>query len=132
MQTPPPPTNYPRSNPLDDRSVLKEVAVAQRQVMYCVLGQVCVGILNGVATATSLTALALFDGVLALALLVFMIISVVKLVNALGLSAVLWVILMFVPCVSLIALLMLSQKATTRLQQAGIKVGLMGADPNSI
>jgi hypothetical protein len=100
--------------------------------MYCVLGQVGVGVLNGVAVAGQIPALSMVDLVLGLGLLVFMIMSVVKLAKALGLSEVLYAILMFVPCVSLIVLLSLSGKATAQLKQAGIKVGLMGADPNSI
>lgn len=135
MQTPPPgspPSNYPRPNLTDDRQVLREVAISQRQIMYCVLGQIAIGILNFVASAAKIPALAYVDMVLALGLLVYMIISVIRLAKALDLSQVLYAILMFVPCVSLIVLLMLSGKATARLTQAGIKVGLLGADPNSI
>ncbi len=133
MQTPPDGTvAYPRQNPNDDRLVLKEVAVTQKHILYCVLGQFGVGILNAIAGAAQLTALAFLDIALALGLLVFMIISVIKLTKALNLSAVIYAILMFVPCVSLIVLLILNGKATERLKQAGIKVGLLGADPNSI
>jgi hypothetical protein len=39
---------------------------------------------------------------------------------------------MIVPCISLITLLVVNQKATTYLQQHGVKVGLLGASPNSI
>jgi len=72
------------------------------------------------------------DMFLALGLVVFMIISVIKLARALSLSPVLYAILMIIPCVSLLVLLSLSGKATKLLTQAGIKVGLLGADPNSI
>ena len=61
-----------------------------------------------------------------------MVLSVFRLSKALKLSLVLYAILMFIPCVSLIVLLSLSGKATVLLRQAGIKVGLLGADPHSI
>jgi hypothetical protein len=115
-----------------DRQVLREVAISQRQVMLCVLGQIVIGVLNGVASAAKIPALGFVDLFLLLGVFIFMIISVLRLAKALGLSQVLYVILMFIPCVSLIMLLILSQKATTHLQQAGIKVGLLGANPDSI
>ena len=135
MQTPPPtspPSNYPRPGLSDDRQVLREVAVSQRQILFCVLGQIGIAILNGVAAAGKIPALSMVDMFLAVGLLIYMILSVIRLAKALGLSQVLYAILMFVPCVSLIVLLLLSGKATARLTQAGVKVGLLGADPNSI
>ncbi len=136
MQNLPPqepvPSNYPRPNLIDDRQVLKEVAVAQRQVLLCVLCQFGIVILNFASGFAKLPILGLVAIVLALALLVFMVISVSRLARALGLSSLLFIICMFIPCVSLIALLILSQKATTRLQAAGLKVGLLGANPDSI
>jgi len=100
--------------------------------MYCVLGQFGIVIGNLIASNAHLPALFYFDMVLAVGLLVFMIMSVIGLSKALGLSPVVYVILMFIPCVSLIMLISLSGKATTILKQAGIKVGFLGADPNSI
>jgi len=100
--------------------------------MLCVLGQIGLAVLNGVATAGKIQALSLAVFVVGLGLLVFMILSVTRLAKALDQSPVLYAILMIIPCVSLIMLLVLSGKATTRLSQAGIKVGLLGADPNSI
>jgi len=100
--------------------------------MYCVLGQFGIAFGNIIASNAHLPVLFYFDMVLAVGLLVFMIMSVIGLSKALGLSPVVYVILMFIPCVSLIMLISLSGKATTILKQAGIKVGFMGADPNSI
>jgi len=135
MQTPPVDSgqsNYPRPGLDYDRQVLREVAISQKQIMYCVLGQLEIGVLNGVANAGKMPMLSLIALPLAVGLLVFMIVSVVRLAKALNLSQVLYAILMFIPCVSLLVLLSLSGKATGVLRQAGIKVGLMGADPNSI
>jgi len=39
---------------------------------------------------------------------------------------------MIVPCISLIVLLVINQKATSYLQQNGVRVGFFGANPNSI
>jgi len=41
-------------------------------------------------------------------------------------------LLMIVPCISLITLLVVNQMATSYLQQRGVKVGFMGANPNQI
>ena len=98
----------------------------------CVLAQLGVVILNGVVVSTRTPALAIGIVVVVFGLLIFMVLSVIKLASALNQSAVLYAILMFVPCVSLITLFVLSGKATARLQEAGVKVGLLGADPNSI
>jgi hypothetical protein len=135
METPlpgPMQSNYPRQNAADDPVVLREVALSQKQVLYCVLAQLGLGIFNGVARAGHIPGLGIVVGLLALALLVYMVVSVVRLCKSLGLSPVIYAILMFIPCVSLVFLVILSQKATSRLQKAGLKVGLMGADPNAI
>jgi len=100
--------------------------------MYCVLGYLGLIVLNFIVAATHIGALSFLELLLWLALLIFMILSVVRLAKALSQSQVLYAILMFIPCVGLLVLLSLSGKATKQLQQAGIKVGLMGADPNSI
>jgi hypothetical protein len=116
---------------MDDRQVLRDVAAGQRQIVFCILGQFGIGILEGVVVAGHPT-LFIINLFLGLAVLVFMIISVLKLAGALGQSQIMYVILMFIPCISLIMLLVLNRQATKRLQQAGIKVGLLGADPNAI
>ena len=100
--------------------------------MYFVLAQFGLLALNMVQIQAHIIALVFLLLALAVALLVYEIIAVVRLSKALGEPAIVYAILMFIPCVSLVMLLFLSGKATTRLKQAGIKVGLMGADPNSI
>jgi hypothetical protein len=47
-------------------------------------------------------------------------------------TVVLLALLMLVPCLGLIGLLVVNQKATNVLKKNGITVGLFGADPNSI
>lgn len=41
-------------------------------------------------------------------------------------------LLTLVPCIGLIVLIIVNQKATTVLRQNGLKVGLLGADPNAV
>jgi hypothetical protein len=41
-------------------------------------------------------------------------------------------VLMPIPCVALLTLLIINGKATKFLQQRGVKVGLMGVNPNTI
>ncbi len=53
-----------------------------------------------------------------------------ELINA-GIG-VLCAILMFVPCISLIVLLVINQKATAFLQSNGIRVGFLGTSPDNI
>jgi hypothetical protein len=48
------------------------------------------------------------------------------------LVAVLCAPLMFIPCVNLLVLLVFNQQATSRLKEAGFKVGLLGANPDDI
>ncbi len=45
-------------------------------------------------------------------------------------GAVVCIALMFMPCINLLTMVALSSMATSRLKKAGIKVGLLGANPN--
>jgi uncharacterized membrane protein (GlpM family) len=69
-----------------------------------------------------------------LAIAGFSIVSVALLASRLMNTAVavLCGILVLFPCISLITLLIVNQKATTYLQQHGVKVGFLGANPNTI
>ncbi len=100
--------------------------------MFCILGQIGVFVLIVGAAASNVPLLSTLGLLLILGLLIYMIISVIRLVKALDESVVLYAILTLVCGLSLIVLIILSQRATKRLTQAGIKVGLLGADPNSI
>jgi putative effector of murein hydrolase LrgA (UPF0299 family) len=46
--------------------------------------------------------------------------------------AVICTLLMVVPCISLLVLLVVNGRATKFLQQHGVKVGFMGANPHTI
>jgi hypothetical protein len=135
MQTPPPdsmPSNYPRPNLATDKQVLREVAAAQRLVVYCVLGQIAFVVVRILALEVQMLALWVVLVVGGLGLIAFQVISVVRLAKPLKEPTILYGILMFIPYLSFIMLVVISGKATKLLKEAGIKVGLMGADPNSI
>ncbi|MEI6248515.1 MAG: DUF4339 domain-containing protein [Verrucomicrobiota bacterium] len=70
---------------------------------------------------------------LLLALFVFWCIKVYKLADALQAGpAFLWVLGMFVPCLSYVFVLILSQKAGNFLKANGVKVGFLGADSSTL
>jgi hypothetical protein len=73
-------------------------------------------------------------GVAALAIVGCSMVAIFLLANELYHTAiaVLCVLLIIVPCISLITLLIVNGKATGFLQQHGIKVGFMGVNPNTI
>lgn len=121
----------PRTDP-----VVRRVGLAQRRIMWIILGAILLLVSFGMGAAitpTSGAAMFLVLGlllVLRLGMLVLMMIGVYQLASALGSgtgTCVLYVIGMLIPLVSLIILLTVNQKATNLLKRNGIKVGLMGA-----
>lgn len=119
--------------PQDHREKLRRVAKYQRWVLLAVLLNICATIV-AIAVPRDSLIVSLMILAVALAILVFAVTSVVMLAGELwnvGI-AILCAILMFLPCISLITLLVVNQKATGLLQQHGIHVGLMGADVNKI
>jgi len=66
---------------------------------------------------------------------IFYLVALYKLVRSLKLSLawmVLFVISLFVDVLSLLIMLVIQDKAVKTLKSAGVKVGFMGADPDSI
>lgn len=111
------PTPHPPS-----QGPIEQVASGQKMIIYAILINIVTYVLQ--------IAVHPFLGLLALAAIALGIIGIVNLAKGLGKSTgltVVFVILMFVPCVSLIMLLILNSEATRELQRAGYRVGLMGA-----
>jgi hypothetical protein len=121
------PSSAAPSPPIDNRNV-KRVASAQRLVLLSLLANIGINVASYLISGQSVT---IFYAFYALALVVvgFMIYSMFSLAKELNPTwlAVLYAILMVVPCVSLILLLVVNQQATGFLTSNGIKVGLMGA-----
>ncbi len=121
------------------REDLKKVAQYQKGIMYCILANfVMIAVLifagQSVAPGAGKTSLMLIMNglyiIVALAQLVFIVMLATKVYNmAIGVIA---GILSFIPCLGLIILLVVNQKATKVLQQNGIKVGLMGANMSQL
>lgn len=114
------------------REDLKSIAQYQRGIMFCILGNVVLMVVNalnrpvgGSPGVLSVVLLAAFIGI-GLAQLALIVMLSFKVYNtAVGVLAGLT---SFVPCVGLIVLLIVNQKATSVLQANGIKVGLLGAN----
>lgn len=106
-----------------------------RFVMYCMLGMIgsiAAILMLGLAGGEALVALLWLPyAASAIAALVFMCLTLIAMrvhVALIILSAV----LMLVPCVGVIALLVVSQIVQARLRSAGLKVGLLGVSASSV
>ncbi|HLO98319.1 MAG TPA: hypothetical protein VK171_06970 [Fimbriimonas sp.] len=125
-------SNYPRIGEAESIQNLRDIAKYQRQVVLCVLGQIGVAVLNGASRVSDDFILAGVVVLLGIFILVCTIGAVWRLSKALSYSSLINAVLMFIPCVSLIVLLVLNSKASARLKAAGYKVGFFGADPKQI
>lgn len=131
-------------------SELREIAKYHKLVCYCILIVlvlvILVLIIGVIVPVTGTGNRPLFGlmigmsnnpllGLIRFMLIGFEIFSLYKLARALKFSIVLIILLglcLFVPILSLIVLLFMNGQAIKPLKEAGIKVGLLGADMNSI
>ncbi len=106
---------------------LREIAAGQKMVIFAIL-------LHFAAFALYYYTRNPISGLVALAGSVLAIIGVIRLAvglaQAMGLK-IFFIILMFIPLISLITLLILNSIATKRLREGGYKVGLLGASKPS-
>jgi len=117
-----------------DREKLRRVAKYQQWVLYALLANICINIASIAVRQANEFMLSLGVLAVALAIAAFSMVAIFLLANELynaGIG-VLCAILMIVPCIQLITLLIVNGKATSFLQQNGIKVGFMGTNPNTI
>ena len=127
----PPPLGY--AAPRMGGVPLKKIATQQRTIMFCILGEIILMIaLMSLAKTSPFVAMACALGYWAVVItaVVFIFMLSITLYNT-GTGVVLG-ILVLIPVVGLIVLLVVNGKATKTLREHGIKVGLMGADPNTI
>jgi GYF domain 2 len=100
---------------------LRRICKAQNLLMWAVLANI---------VATILVKVLLLIGILiALGVVVFMLYALCQLTSALRYptwATVLLCVTMFIPCVSLIVLVLVSGQASKFLKAAGVRVGLMG------
>jgi hypothetical protein len=117
-----------------DREKLRRVAKYQQWVLYALLATICINIGSIAVRQANEPLVNLGVLVVALAIAALSMVAIFLLAKELynaGIG-VLCAILMIVPCISLITLLIVNGKATSFLQQNGIKVGFMGVNPNRI
>jgi hypothetical protein len=116
-----------------DREKLRRIARYQRWVLYALLANIILNI-SAVALRQQGPAVNLLIGLAVLAVVLVAIVAVFLLAKELFhvAIAVLCAMLMIVPCISLLTLAIVNQKATTYLQVRGIRVGFMGVDPSRI
>lgn len=120
------------------REDLRKVAQYQKGIIYCILANLILFVVNIAAGQAGDQGTVMFLGlaiigvylIVAIAQLAFIVLLATQVYN-LGLG-ILFGVLSFVPCLGLILLLVVNQKATGVLQQNGIKVGLMGANMSQV
>jgi hypothetical protein len=126
-QPPTTPLPPPAAAPTWDRIRLRQLANRQRAVMFLILGQIGLLIVYGVAPPGLKPIASLLLIAIGLATLV----SVVLFALSLGstLLAILMGLVAIVPCLSLLCLLIVNQRANAIFERHGVKVGFLGADP---
>jgi cobalamin biosynthesis protein CobD/CbiB len=115
------------------KAQLVRVARYQRYVLFALLANVCINIF-AFATVQQGELLALLAGVATLVVVVFAITSIFLLAKELYnvATGVVCAIFMLAPCISLLVLLIVNQKATSYLQAHGVEVGFMGVNPDTL
>jgi hypothetical protein len=122
----PPTLNY--AQPLQPQIDLQKVAMRQRAIMFCILGEIAlIVVLYGVpATMSPFVLLAILATSIIASVFVFML-ALLVFNTTLG---ILLGILTLIPYLGIVPLLVVNRKATGILRQNNIRVGLLGANPN--
>ncbi len=125
-----PPSGVPESTSKFSREDLKWIATCQRGMIVLILCYFCL-LLASAFLPSELriipTLMILIMGVVGLGLVVAQSLKVYNIV-----SAVIFGLLVLIPCLGLLILLMVNVRATTILKSHGIKVGFFGAKVSSI
>lgn len=128
---PPQSTGYDDADPARER--VRRVAKYQRYVIFALLAQIVANVIS-FGTLGQDFPIRVVVGGLTLVAAVFAMFAIFLLARELMNSGagVLCAVLMIVPCISLIVLLIVNQKATSYLQRNGVTVGFLGTNPNRI
>jgi hypothetical protein len=119
-------TSSIQAQPHDDEAY--QIAKAQKLVLYALLSSILLNIFGIFLGGTEVTAILVLVGYVAVAAFsMYAIFALAKLTSSTGVG-VFCAIMMIVPCISLLTLLIINQKATGFLTGRGYKVGLMGAN----
>jgi hypothetical protein len=119
--------NYATPAPRND---LREIAVRQKAIMFCILGYITLVVLRFVLPPEVYLVLVVVAIGVIITAAVFVFMLAIALYNT-GAGIVLG-ILALVPLVGLLILLIINGRATTELRIHGIKVGLLGANLSQI
>jgi hypothetical protein len=128
----PPQAALPGAVPPADRQRLRDIATCQRNINMVILAYFGAGVLTQVLGQFLVGRIIV--GLFVLGVIVTGAVFAVRMAQALyGTGvAVIFGILLVIPIVGLLALLVLNNRATAHLQAAGLKVGLLGAEPGEI
>lgn len=118
--------------PPAERARLMRIASDQRMINFVVLAYFAVSAVSSQVSQgpSGVAPVQILVGVVALAVIVAGIVFAVRMASVLHGTgmAVLFAILLLIPCVGLIALLVLNSQATAALKKAGLRVGLLGVE----
>jgi hypothetical protein len=129
--------------PAADLPRLLRVAQNQRNIMFCILAQLAVGLVGWLGLLPALVQ-NLVSLVVGIASIIFTIALARVLYSMVGVVVCVLFLLVpfsalvapnvagFLPLVSLLTLLVVNQRATKELRAAGFRVGLMGGDPAEV
>jgi hypothetical protein len=112
------------------REDLRKVAIAQKVILFCILINFAALGARFVLPPQALPAVFIVLVLAGLVSTIFTIVLAIRVYN-LALGIILG-LLAFIPCIGLLVLLMVNQKATSILQANGLRVGLLGADLEQI
>ena len=110
---------------------LYAVALNQRRLILLV-AIVLVFYLAQAALMATMPPIAPLFALAAYVTMLLSIVSVYRLAKALGFTAILYAIAMFIPCIGLLTLLVVVSRATSALKRAGIKVGFFGVSRDEL
>jgi hypothetical protein len=113
-----------------DRAYLLLVAKYQKAILLCILANILGAVLQFALPGPLKLVAACLQLLISVTSVVFVVLLAKTVYSVV--AAVVYALLAFVPCVGLIALFVINQKATSVLQKGGLKVGLLGADLSSL
>ena len=117
-----------------DREKLRRIAKYQQWVLYALLAMIVTYFAAILARAAGFEAIGLLIAACLLPIGLASMVAAFLLTNELSnpFVAIVCAVLMLIPCVALLTLFLINGRATKHLQTHGIKVGFMGANPNTI
>ena len=116
---------------------LRKVATYQRGIMLCILGTFFI-VFGNVTASQVPDMVVMIQAILSILYLLILIAGAVLVVMmSIKVYEQLWVgillgLLTMVPCIGLLFLLVVNQKATKVLRANGVRVGLLGGNPNDV